>query len=67
MLANKPMENSKKVISEEKKESVAGEDALVLANGETQELVNKTFKDLGLCPELCEAVEKMKYKQPSKI
>ena len=28
---------------------------------------NTTFKDLGVCDEICEAVEKMGYKNPSKI
>jgi ATP-dependent RNA helicase DDX47/RRP3 len=27
----------------------------------------KTFSDLGVCPEICGAVEKMGYKHPSKI
>ena len=26
-----------------------------------------TFADLGVCPEICEAVKKMGYKNPSKI
>ena len=27
----------------------------------------KTFSELGVCPEICGAVEKMGYKHPSKI
>ncbi len=27
----------------------------------------KSFSDLGVCPEICGAVEKMGYKHPSKI
>ena len=29
--------------------------------------VNTTFEELGVCPEICEAVKKMGYKHPSKI
>ena len=29
--------------------------------------VDTTFEDLGVCPEICEAVKKMGYKHPSKI
>lgn len=62
------MLQQEKEVKEEVKESVEPDNShLTLANGEVQELAQKTFSDLGVCQEIVEATQKMGYKAPSKI
>ena len=51
---------AKAIKQEDKREAKLEDDVLQHDEG-------KTFKELGVCDEICEAVKKMGYKHPSKI
>lgn len=51
----------------EKKETAAEEQDKGVLDEIRQEEEDKTFAELGVCQEICEAVKKMGYKHPSKI
>jgi ATP-dependent RNA helicase DDX47/RRP3 len=48
-------------------EEVKGEEINDVAEEESNIMTNLTFEELGVCPEICEAIKAMGYKNPSKI
>jgi ATP-dependent RNA helicase DDX47/RRP3 len=48
-------------------EEVKGEEINDGAEEESNIMTNLTFEELGVCPEICEAIKAMGYKNPSKI
>ena len=56
---------------EKKQESAKPVNEIVVEGGDQEDIkmldVDTTFADLGVCPEICEAVAKMGYVNPSKI
>ena len=59
--------------SQEAKEEVKNQHVkeVIVEGGEQEDIkmleTDTTFSDLGVCPEICEAVKKMGYLYPSKI
>lgn len=52
----------KLAVTEEVKEQVPN-----VGEEESSIMTNLTFEELGVCPEICEAIKAMGYKNPSKI
>lgn len=52
----------KLAVTEEVKEQVPN-----VGEEESNIMTNLTFEELGVCPEICEAIKAMGYKNPSKI
>jgi hypothetical protein len=48
-------------------EEVKGEEIPNVGEEESNIMTNLTFEELGVCPEICEAIKAMGYKNPSKI
>ena len=52
----------KLAVTEEVKEQMSN-----VGEEESNIMTNLTFEELGVCPEICEAIKAMGYKNPSKI
>jgi ATP-dependent RNA helicase DDX47/RRP3 len=50
-----------------KEEEVKGAEVALDDQEESNIMTNLTFEEIGVCPEICEAIKAMGYKNPSKI
>jgi superfamily II DNA/RNA helicase len=48
-------------------EEVKQQEETPIVDEESNIMTNLTFEELGVCPEICEAIKAMGYKNPTKI